>query len=404
MATLMHTQQLLSQRVERMSESATIKMAQTARDLAAQGYDVISLSLGEPDFDTPDHIKAAAKQALDEGYTKYTPVPGLAELREAICTKFERDNQLTFKPSQIVVSNGAKQSIANLCLALLNPGDEAVILAPYWVSYSEIVQLAEGVPVLVKAGIEQDYKVSPEQVAAAITERTKMLIFSSPCNPTGSVYTHDELKAIADVVAQHPHVTIVADEIYEYINFTGSHVSIGAFPQVKDQTATVNGFAKGYAMTGWRLGYIGAPQWLADACAKIQGQFTSGATAFGQKAAVTALLGDQSPTEAMREAFRQRRDLMIGWLRDIPGFKVNEPTGAFYIFPDVSAYFGKSAGDMTIHNADDFCEYILREAHVAIVTGSAFGADECCRLSYASAEETLKEAVRRIKAAVSQLQ
>ncbi|MGB0863277.1 MAG: pyridoxal phosphate-dependent aminotransferase [Saprospiraceae bacterium] len=386
-----------------MSESATIKMAQMARELKAQGHDVISLSLGEPDFDTPDHIKEAAKKALDEGYTKYTPVPGMVELRSAICTKFKRDNGLEFSPNQIVVSNGAKQCIANLCLALLDKGDEAVILAPYWVSYSEIVKLAEGTPVLVKAGIEDDYKVTAEQVEAAITENTKILLFSSPCNPTGSVYTKEELQAIANVVEKYRNITIISDEIYEYINFVGHHTSIGTFENVKDRTVTVNGFAKGFAMTGWRLGYMGAPLAVAKACAKIQGQVTSGANAFGQKAAIDALLGDMTPTHKMRKEFLRRRDIMIGLLKEIPGFKVNKPTGAFYIFPDISAFFGKKVGERVIANADDFCEYILETAHVGIVTGAAFGADECCRFSYAAAEESLREAVRRIKVAVEKL-
>mgnify|MGYP000135582496 CR=1 FL=1 len=396
-------QNLLSQRVQNMAESATIKMAQMARNLTAQGHHVISLSLGEPDFDTPKHIKEAAKQALDEGYTKYTPVPGLMELREAICEKFKRDNNLEFKPNQIVVSNGAKQSLANLGLALLDEGDEAIILAPYWVSYSAIVKLAGGKTVLVKSGIENDYKVTAEQVAAAITERTKMVLFSSPCNPTGSVYSEAELKAIADVIAPHENIMIISDEIYEYINFVGGHVSIGTFENVKDRTVTVNGFSKGFAMTGWRLGYMGAPAWLASACAKIQGQITSGANAFGQKAAAFALMADMKPTQAMKETFLERRDMMIDLLREIPGFKVNKPTGAFYIFPDISDYFGTSDGTTTINNASDFCEYILTTAFVGVVTGSAFGADNCFRISYASSEEDLREAVRRIKEAVSQL-
>ena len=396
-------QNLLSQRVQNMAESATIKMAQMARNLTAQGHHVISLSLGEPDFDTPKHIKEAAKQALDEGYTKYTPVPGLMELREAICEKFKRDNNLEFKPNQIVVSNGAKQSLANLGLALLDEGDEAIILAPYWVSYSAIVKLAGGKTVLVKSGIENDYKVTAEQVAAAITERTKMVLFSSPCNPTGSVYSEAELKAIADVIAPHENIMIISDEIYEYINFVGGHVSIGTFENVKDRTVTVNGFSKGFAMTGWRLGYMGAPAWLASACAKIQGQITSGANAFGQKAAAFALMADMKPTQAMKETFLERRDMMIDLLREIPGYKVNKPTGAFYIFPDISDYFGTSDGTTTINNASDFCEYILTTAFVGVVTGSAFGADNCFRISYASSEEDLREAVRRIKEAVSQL-
>lgn len=393
----------LSQRVLNMEESATLRMTQLARNLKAQGHDVISLSIGEPDFDTPDHIKEAAKKALDEGYTKYTPVPGLMELREAICTKFKRDNGLEFKPNQIVVSNGAKQTIANLCLALLDEGDEVLILAPYWVSYSEIVKLAGGVPVLVKAGIEQDYKVTADQVAAAVTDRSKMVIFSSPCNPTGSVFLKSELEAIADVISKHENIFIVSDEIYEYINFTDQHTSIGTIPSVADRTITVNGFAKGFAMTGWRLGYMGGPTWIADACTKIQGQVTSGANSFGQKAAAEALLGDMTPSNDMRDAFLTRRDLVIDLLNEIPGFKVNKPEGAFYIFPDISEYFGKSDGEVTISNADDFAEYILNVAHVAIVSGSAFGADNCFRLSYAASEEQLREAIRRIGEAVGKL-
>ncbi|MEN0006162.1 MAG: pyridoxal phosphate-dependent aminotransferase [Bacteroidota bacterium] len=397
------TKSLLSDRVLNMSESATIKMAQMARDLKAQGHDVISLSLGEPDFDTPDHIKEAAKKALDAGYTKYTPVPGLVELRKAIQTKFKRDNDLDFDLDQIVVSNGAKQSIANLCLALLNEGDEVVILAPYWVSYSEIVKIAGGIPKLVKAGIEDDYKVSAAMVEEAITARTKAVLFSSPCNPTGSVYSKEELEAIAQVVARHEQITLIADEIYEYINFGERHASIGSFEFVRNRTATVNGFSKGFAMTGWRLGYIGAPKWLAKACAKIQGQFTSGATAFGQKAAAFALEADMAPSHAMREAFLARRDMVIDLLSQIPDVKVNRPEGAFYIFPDVSAYFGRTDGTTTVENANDFAEYLLNEAYVAIVSGSAFGADNCFRLSYAASEDALREAVSRIGKALARL-
>ena len=393
----------LSDRILEMSESATIKMSQMARDLRDQGHDVISLSLGEPDFDTPDHIKEAAAVALKEGYTKYTPVPGLVELRVAIQTKFKRDNNLDFDLSQIVVSNGAKQSIANVCLSMLNEGDEVIILAPYWVSYYEIVRLGGGVPVPVFAGIEQDFKVTSQQVEAAITEKTKFVLFSSPCNPTGSVYNYDELKAIADVVARHEGVYIVSDEIYEYINFTGKHVSIGAIENVKDMTITINGFSKGFAMTGWRLGYMGAPKEIAAACSKMQGQFTSGATSFGQKAGAHALLSDMSPTDKMREAFLKRRNMVIDLLREIPGFKVNNPQGAFYVFPDISDYFGKTDGKIVIENADDFCNYLLMNAHVAVVSGSAFGADDCFRISYAASEEQLKESMKRIHEAVLKL-
>lgn len=393
----------LSDRVLNMKESATLKMAQLARDIRAQGHDVISLSIGEPDFDTPDHIKEFAKKALDEGYTKYTPVPGLVVLRNAICTKLKRDNQIDVKPSQVVVSNGAKQTICNISMALLNEGDEAIVLAPYWVSYSAIIKLAGGKPVVLKSTIEEDFKVSAEAIEAAITDKTKFILFSSPCNPTGSVYTESELQAIAEVVARHENIMIVADEIYEYINFTGKHISIGAFENVKDQTVTVNGFSKGFAMTGWRLGYMAGPEWLAKACSKIQGQVTSGANAFGQKAAADALLADMSPTAEMKKQFGIRREIVKSLLREIPGFKVNDPQGAFYIFPDISAYFGKSDGETTINNSDDFCEYLLNKAYVAVVSGSAFGADNCFRLSYAASEKELREAIRRIKEVMSHL-
>lgn len=395
--------QVLASRITQMKESATLKMTQMARELKAKGHDVISLSIGEPDFDTPQHIKEAAIKALNEGYTKYTPVPGLPQIREAISTKFKRDNDLDYAPSQIVVSNGAKQSIANLSLTLLDEGDEAIILAPYWVSYFEIIRLSGATPVPILGGIETDFKVTAEKLAASITEHTRMVLFSSPCNPTGSVYTHDELEALANVIAEHEQIVIVSDEIYEYINFSDRHVSIGSFPQVKQQTVTVNGFSKGFAMTGWRLGYIGAPKWIADACIKIQGQFTSGATAFGQMAGAHALLSDMSPTHKMRDAFLKRRDMVIGLLQEIPGMKVNHPQGAFYIFPNISAYFGKSAGNISINNSDDFAEYILNEAHVAIVAGSAFGTDDCFRLSYAASEEQLRKAVKRIGEAVGRL-
>lgn len=397
------TQPILSDRVQRLAESETLKMARMARELRALGYDVISLSLGEPDFDTPDHIKLAAWQALQDGYTKYTPVSGLPELTKAISEKFKRDNGLEYKPEQIVVSNGAKQTVYNLCQSLLNPGDEVVILAPYWVSYWEIVKLSGGIPVPVYAGVERDFKPTPQQLEAAITERTKFVLFSSPCNPTGTVFDRDELKAYADVLAQFEHVHIVSDEIYEYINFTHEHVSIGSFPQVKDRTITINGFAKGFAMTGWRLGYMGAPKFIADACTKIQGQVTSGASSFGQKAGAIALTSDLGPTEAMREAFRERRDIVLSMLEEIPGIKANHPDGAFYVFPDVSAYFGKTDGQTVLHNADDFCDYVMSNAYVGLVSGSAFGDPNCFRLSYAASEEQLREAIRRMKDVLGRL-
>jgi aspartate aminotransferase len=394
---------VLSTRVQNLAESETLKMARMARELKALGHDVISLSLGEPDFDTPDHVKEAAFQALKDGYTKYTPVSGLPELTKAISEKFKRDNNLDYRPEQIVVSNGAKQTIYNLCQALLNPGDEVVMFAPYWVSYYEIVKLSDGVPVCVYAGVDLDFKPTPEQLDAAITARTKFVMFSSPCNPTGTVFTREELEAYAQVVAKHEHVLIVSDEIYEYINFTHEHISIGSFPAVKDRTITVNGFAKGFAMTGWRLGYMGAPKYVADACAKIQGQVTSGAASFSQKAGAVALMSDMAPTEAMREAFRERRDIVISMLEEIPGIKTNVPDGAFYVFPEISSYFGKSDGQTVISNADDFCDYIMSTAYVGLVSGAAFGDPNCFRLSYAASETQLREAVRRMKEALSRL-
>jgi aspartate aminotransferase len=393
----------LSDRVLKMEESATLRMAQLGREVKAQGHDVISLSLGEPDFDTPEHIKDAAKRALDAGATKYTPVPGTAELRKAVSDKFKRENGLDYAPEQIVVSTGAKQSIANVALALLNPGDEAIILAPFWVSYSAIVQVAEGVPVIVGAGIEDDYKVSADQIEAAITDRTKFILFSSPCNPTGSVYTAEELGAIAKMLAKYPDVYVVSDEIYEHINFTGAHASIGTFPEVADRTITVNGFSKGFAMTGWRLGYIGAPLHVAKACSKLQGQSTSGANSIAQAAGAHALNSSLEPSMKMKEAFARRRELMINGLEKIDGLRVNRPQGAFYIFPDVSAFFGKSSGDYTINNSDDLAEYLLLEAHVATVTGAAFGAPTCLRISYAASEEQLTKAIERISEALGKL-
>jgi len=398
------TENKLSSRVNNMAESATLLMSKLARELRGEGHDVISLSLGEPDFDTPDHIKSFAKKALDDGYTKYTPVPGLPELRKAIVTKFKRDNNLDYSMDEIVVSNGAKQSIFNICMALLDPGDEVAVLTPFWVSYSAIIQLAGGTPVYVSAGIDDDFKVKADQLKAAINNKTKFVIFSSPCNPTGSVYTKEELTEISKVILEHPQLLVVSDEIYEFINFTEAHASIGALPGMKERTITVNGFAKGFAMTGWRLGYMGAPAWVAKACAKIQGQVTSGANAFSQKAGADALLADLAPTHKMKDAFAKRRELLIGLLNEISGFKVNYPKGAFYIFPDVSEYIDKDLKDgIHFKNDVDFALYILREAHVAVVAGSAFGAPGCIRISYAASEVTLTEAVRRIKSCLSKL-
>ena len=393
----------LSSRLLQMAESSTLAMARMARELKAQGHDVIALSLGEPDFDTPDHIKAAAKRALDAGYTKYTPVNGLQELRDAIVRKFKRENGLSYTADQIVVSNGAKQSIANLCLSLLDPGDEAIVLAPDWVSYFEQIKLAEGVPVVIRAGVEDNYKVTAQRLEDAITDRTRFIIFSSPCNPTGSVYHRSELQAFADVLAKHPDVIVLSDEIYEHIQFGREHVSFASLPGMIDRTVTINGFAKGFSMTGWRLGYIGAPKWIADACTKVQGQITSGANSFAQRAAADALDEDMAPTYAMREAFERRRDLMVEELKTIPGFRSNVPEGAFYLFPDVSDLFGKSDGTHTINNCDELALFLLAEAHVATVAGSGFGNDNCIRISFAASEEQLTEAMRRIRAAVSKL-
>ncbi|MDX2135147.1 MAG: pyridoxal phosphate-dependent aminotransferase [Saprospiraceae bacterium] len=394
---------MLSERVRNLAESETLKMARMARELRALGHDVISLSLGEPDFDTPAHIKEAAWQALQDGYTHYTPVNGLPELTKAISEKFKRDNNLEYRPEQIVVSNGAKQTIYNICQSLLNPGDEVVVFSPYWVSYWEIIRLSGGIPVPVYAGVERDFKPAPEAVAAAITPRTKFVLFSSPCNPTGTVFSRDELQAYAEAIAPHKDVLIVSDEIYEYINFTHEHVSIGSLPVVKDRTITVNGFAKGFAMTGWRLGYMGAPKAVADACTKIQGQVTSGASSFGQKAAAVALMSDMAPTEAMREAFRERRDIVLSMMEEMPDIHCNHPDGAFYIFPNVSAYFGRTDGNTVIQSGDDFCDYMMQNAYVGLVSGSAFGDTNSFRLSYAASENELREACRRMKAVLGRL-
>lgn len=392
----MDHKKVLSDRVQGMKESATLAMAQMARDIASEGHDVISLSIGQPDFDTPDHIKEAAKKALDEGYTKYTPVPGLLHLREAIVKKFKRDNGLEFELNQISVANGAKQTIYNICHAVLDPGDEVIIFTPYWVSYSAIVKLAGGVVVPVSAGIEDDFKVSADQLKATITDKTKLILFSSPCNPTGSVYGHKELEAIAEVISKHDNILIISDEIYEYINFTGKHVSIGSFDSVRDRTITVNGMSKGFAMTGWRIGYMGGPAWVVAACNKVQGQCTSGASAFGQMGAAHGLSSDMKPTQEMKAEFLRRKKLILELINDIPGIESNDPEGAFYIFPDVSAIFGKSNGTNTINTADDFAMLLLKEAHVAVVSGSSFGDDNCIRISYASSEEDLREAFKRL--------
>lgn len=394
----------LADRIVKMVESATLQMTAKARKLKQEGKDVINLSIGEPDFDTPQFIKDAAKVALDQGYTKYTPVSGLIELKRSIQEKFKRDNNIEYALDEIVVSNGAKQSIANVAMSVLNEGDEVIIFAPYWVSYLEIVHLAGGVPVIVHAGIENDFKVLPSQLEAAITPKTRMVIFSSPCNPTGSVYSMEELQAFAEILGTKDEIYIVSDEIYEYINYTGNHASIASIPSVKDQTITINGFSKGFAMTGWRLGYMGAPREVAKATDKMQGQFTSGATSFSQKAASLALETDLTETYKMRDAFLKRRDLILNLLKEIPGIKCNVPEGAFYVFPNVSAYYGKKTPDGTvIENGDHLCTYILDTAYVALVAGSAFGDEECIRISYAASDEEIIEACKRIKEALSHL-
>ncbi|MEI6682593.1 MAG: pyridoxal phosphate-dependent aminotransferase [Bacteroidota bacterium] len=396
----------LANRIQYLAESETLAMSRKSRELKAEGNDVINLSLGEPDFNTPDYIKNAAKEGIDQNYTFYSPVAGYEDLRKAICVKLKRDNDLNYDCSQIVVSTGAKQSIANVMLSLVNPGDEVLVPAPYWVSYKEIIKVAEGKSVFIPATIENNFKITPQQLEAAITPKTKLLIYSSPCNPTGSVYTRAELKGIADVMAKYPNITIVADEIYEHINFIGKHESICQFPYIKDQVVLINGVSKGYAMTGWRIGFIAAPIAIAKACDKLQGQFTSGASSIAQRAALTAFITDPASTpdmKVMQQAFRERRDLMIEQLSGIPGMKLNHPDGAFYIFPDISWYFGKSAGNYTISNANDLCMYLLNTVFVALVPGDAFGDPNCIRFSYATSKEKLMEAVRRIKDALGKL-
>jgi aspartate aminotransferase len=389
--------------LNRLSESATIKMAQLSRELASKGVNVISLSLGEPDFRAPQHIKDAAKKALDAGFDSYSPVAGYLDLRQAICEKLKRDNQLDYKPDQIVVSTGAKQSLANIFMSFLNPGDEVIIPAPYWVSYPEQVKMCDATSVYISTTVESNFKITAEQLEAAITPKTKFIVYSSPCNPTGSVYSREEMAALVAVLEQHPEIIIISDEIYEHINYVGEHVSIAQFPSMKDRTVVVNGQAKGYAMPGWRIGYLAAPLYIAKACDKLQGQITSGTNTIAQKATIEALLGDQQPTEDMRQAFQKRRDLVLNILNTIPGVKCNVPDGAFYVFPDVSAYFGKSFNGEVLKDADDLCLYLLHVGHVAAVSGSGFGAPECIRFSYAASEETLTEAFTRVKRALEAL-
>ncbi len=393
----------ISQRLQAMAPSATLAMSQKSNELKAQGVDVINLSVGEPDFFTPDHIKEAAKKAVDDNFSFYTPVSGYLSLRKAISAKLKGENGVDYAPEQIVVGNGAKHELCNVVMAVINPGDEVVIPTPAWVSYVQMVKLAGGKEVLVPAGIDQDFKITAKQLEEAITSKTRMLILCSPSNPTGSVYSRDELKALADVLAKHPDVLIVSDEIYEHINYVGSHESIAQFAEVKDRVAIVNGVSKAYAMTGWRIGYIAAPLWLAKELNKLQGQYTSGASSIAQKAAEAAYSGPQDCVETMRKAFERRRDLIVGLLSDIPGFKVNKPQGAFYVFPEVSALFGKRNGDTVIGDAGDLALYLLDEAHVASVSGDAFCAPGYLRMSYATSDDNLRKAAARIKEAIAKL-
>ncbi|WP_264512443.1 pyridoxal phosphate-dependent aminotransferase [Flavobacterium sp. N1719] len=391
----------LSDRINSLSTSQTLAMAALARELKAQGKDIISLSLGEPDFNTPDFIKEAAKKAIDDNYSTYSPVDGYLDLKEAICRKFKRDNNLDYTPANIVVSTGAKQSLYNIAQVMINPGDEVILPAPYWVSYYEIIKIAGGIPVEVPTTVESDFKITPEQLAQAITPKTKMIWYSSPCNPSGSVYSREELTALSEIILQHDNLYVVSDEIYEHINFSGTFCSIASIPGMFDRTITVNGVAKAFAMTGWRIGYIGAPEVIAKACTKMQGQVTSGANSIAQRATLTAVDADPSVLNDMVAAFQRRRDLVVGLIQDIPGMKINVPEGAFYVFPDVSSFFGKTLRGKLIQNADDFSMYLLAEANVATVTGDAFGNPNCIRFSYATSEDLLTEALRRIKEAVA---
>lgn len=391
----------LSDRVNKLEASATLAMAAKARELRAEGKDIIGLSLGEPDFNTPDFIKEAAIQAVNDNYNSYTPVDGYIELKDAIIEKFKRDNTLDYNRSQVVVSTGAKQSLYNVAQVCINPGDEVILPCPYWVSYSDIVKLAEGVPVEVETTIDSDFKMTAAQLEAAITPKTKMIWYSSPCNPSGSIYSKEELRALADVLQKHPQIIVVSDEIYEHINYVGEHASMAQFEDMYNRTVTVNGVAKAFAMTGWRIGYIGAPEEIARACNKIQGQVTSGANCIAQRAVITALKAPVSKIKYMVDEFKERRKLILHLISEIPGFECNEPEGAFYIFPNISYYFGKTLKNTTINNASDFSLYLLEEANVATVTGDAFGDKDCIRISYAASSDEIKEALRRIKVAVS---
>ena len=393
----------VSDRLASLSPSATLAMSQKSGELKAQGVDVINLSVGEPDFNTPDHIKEAAKQAIDENYSRYSPVAGYPALRNAIVAKLKNENGLDYTANQISCANGAKQSVCNTILALINAGDEVIIPAPFWVSYPEMVKLAEGKPVIVPAGIEQDFKITPAQLEAAITPKTKALILCSPSNPTGSVYGAEELAGLAEVLKKYPEIIVIADEIYEHINYIGKHHSIATIEGMKERTVIVNGVSKAYAMTGWRIGFIAGPEWIVKAVNKLQGQYTSGPCSVSQKAAEAAYTGTQGPVETMRQAFERRRDLIVKLAKEVPGFEVNKPEGAFYLFPKCSYYFGKSDGNRTIQTADDLAMYLLEVGHVACVGGTSFGAPECIRMSYATSDENIVEAIRRIQAALALL-
>ena len=393
----------LSDRLQRLAPSATLAMSQKSAEMKAQGIDVINMSVGEPDFNTPDPIKQAAKLAIDENYSRYSPVPGYPDLRQAIARKLERENHLHYTPAEILVSNGAKQSVCNTVMALVNDGEEVIIPAPYWVSYPQMVKLAGGEPVIVEAGFDQNFKMTPEQLEAAITPKTRMIILCSPSNPTGSVYSKEELQVLAEVILKHEDLFVLADEIYEHINYIGRHESIAQFPSMKERAIIVNGVSKAYAMTGWRIGYIAAPEWIVKGCNKLQGQYTSGPCSVSQKAAEFAYVGDQQCVEDMRQAFERRRDLIVKLAKEIPGLEVNVPEGAFYLFPKCSSFFGKSDGKTTINNSTDFAMYLLDKGHVATVGGDAFGDAECFRMSYATSDENIIEAMRRIKEVLAEL-
>ena len=393
----------LSDRLNRLAPSATLAMSQKSSEMKAQGIDVINMSVGEPDFNTPENIKEAAKKAIDDNFSRYSPVPGYPDLRKAIVAKLKNENGLDYNVNEVIVGTGGKQGICNVILALVNPGDEVIIPAPYWVSYPQMAKLAGGVPVIVNAGFDQDFKMTPEQLEAAITPKTKMLILCSPSNPTGSVYSKEELAALADVLRKHPDVFVLADEIYEHINYIGKHHSIAQEPGLKEQVIIANGVSKAYAMTGWRIGFLAGPEWIIKGCNKLQGQYTSGTCSVSQKAAEAAYTLDQSAVEEMRQAFERRRDLIVKLAKKVPGLEVNIPQGAFYLFPKCNSYFGKSNGDKTINNSTDFAMYLLEEAHVATVGGDAFGDPDCFRMSYATSDENIKEAIRRIKEALSKL-